>query len=86
MTDAKKPGDYRRAPIVIAVDRFPGFEEGLSGEVFSLTRIVDQVVDVAVDAHDILVVELRESLGVALDRSCREHTLEVLGGQLPLTV
>ena len=67
MGDAQQPGDKGGATLLVASYSLPGLEKGLSGQVFGLARVVDQVVDVAVHADDVPVVELRKGVAVSID-------------------
>src|SRR5687768_1045824 len=73
--NAQEPGDDGRATFLVAVDRLPGLEEGLCGQVFCLSRITDKVVDMAVDADNVTVVQLGECRLVAVDSAMNQPAL-----------
>jgi hypothetical protein len=72
--DAEEPGEERRAPDLVAVDGLPGLKKGLGGEVLGLGSVADEVVEMAVHAYDVPVIEGAEGLLVALDGALDQGT------------
>ena len=75
VSDAQQPRCEGSTPRLETADRLPGLEEGLSGEIFSLLDVIDDVVDVPVDTHYVAVVQFGEGLGVTKDGPLHEHSL-----------
>jgi hypothetical protein len=78
--NAQEPRDNGRAALLVTADGLPRFEEGLSGEVFGLSGITYQIVNVAVHAHDVTVVQLGEGGLVFGDSPVYEATLFITIG------
>lgn len=67
VSDPQQPGDEGRASHLVTTDRLPGLKERLRGQVLRLRRVAHHVVDVAIHANHVSVVERTEGLWVTRD-------------------
>ena len=75
MCDAHYPGDERCAANLVTLDRCPRLQKRLRRQVLGLRRVAYHIVDVAVDAGDVHIVESAEGFLIALDRAINQRTL-----------
>ncbi len=64
----EKPGDEWRVGSLVPIDRPPGLEKDVLGQVLTIVAITHPVVDVPVDAVKVEIVQSRERAGVTADR------------------
>jgi len=71
----QKPGYEWNSPLFVAVDRCQGPQEGLLGEVLSGIDIRGQVQEIPVNAANVPLVQLPESLTVSRYRLVNESRI-----------
>ncbi len=72
--DTQEPGDKGRPSRLVSTDRLPSLEKRLSGQGFGFGRVPHHVVDMAIDANDVSIIQRAERLAVTLDRALNQGT------------
>lgn len=72
-----QPGEEGYPALLVPIDRFPGLEKYLFGQIFGLARRIDPIVDVPVDPIEARLVQLPERVGISLNGPRNQATFVV---------